>query len=79
MPEAKTWVVTTGGSRSMADVRKDLEDAGLANVEVLDQIGVITGSADASTLNQLRKIPGVTDISPSEAINIGPPNARETW
>jgi hypothetical protein len=79
MPEVKTWVVTTSGNRSIADIRKDLENAGLTHVEILDQIGVITGSADDSALDRLRTVPGVGDVSPSEPINIGPPNARETW
>ncbi len=79
MAEAQTWVVTTSGNRSITDIGKDLENAGLTNVEVLDQIGVITGSADDSAVERLRQVPGVGDVSPSAPINIGPPNARETW
>jgi hypothetical protein len=40
---------------------------------------IITGSADAAATDALRDVPGVTDVSPDQAIDIGPPDAPATW
>jgi hypothetical protein len=79
MAEVRALNITTSGSHSIKQVAKELEKAGLRNHQVLDAIGVITGSADEDTIEKLRGIEGVADISSDVAIEIGPPDSDETW
>ena len=79
MAESKKWIITTSGNRSLADVKKDLTENGFEVGEVLNEIGIITGSAGESVAEKLRAISGIADISPDTPIDIGPPGAPETW
>lgn len=79
MAESKRWIVTTSGRRSPKDVSRDIESAGLAVDEVLEEIGVITGSASDSVAERVRGVPGVADVSPDQPIDIGPPDSPTTW
>ena len=77
--QKKTWVITTSSDRPMADIAKDLSDAGFAIDQTLEQIGVFTGKSDDSVVGKARAVRGVTDVSPETKIDIGPPNSRDTW
>jgi hypothetical protein len=79
MSESKRWIVTTSGVRPLSEVAKDLTDTGFAIEKVLDEIGCITGSASKDAVQRVRAIPGVTDVSPDEPIDIGPPGPPVTW
>ena len=79
MPKSKRWVVTTSGDRSLSKVEKDLAGTGFEVDQVLEEIGCITGTAGEDVAEKLREIPGVTDVSPEEPIDIGPPDAPVTW
>jgi len=68
-------VVTVSGNRGIHEVARDLRAAGFDVEEVLDAIGVVTGSADAKNLARLRTIEGVADVSPGHDVDIGPPGA----
>ena len=78
MAECKRWVVTTSGDRPLNDVARDIEAAGFAIDQVLDQIGIITGSATDSVAEAVRAIPGVADVSLDEPIDIGLPDREPT-
>ncbi len=69
------WVVTTSGDRPAADVARDLTEAGFEVGEVLDAIGVITGSSTGSVADAVRQVPGVADVSPDQPVDIGPPDS----
>jgi len=73
MAKGKKWIVTTSGSRSLKDIKKELTDAGFGVDQVLEDIGVITGTADDA--ERARKISGVSDVSPDQEVDIGPPDA----
>lgn len=73
------WVITTSGKRPIAEIAKELKAAGLSGGKVMKEIGVVTGSADRAALDKLRKVSGVTDVAPDEEIDLGPPDAKETW
>lgn len=75
MAEKKKLIVTTSGDRPLSAIKKDLTKMGFAVGQVLKEIGVITGTASAAAVEKLRAIPGVDDISPDEAVDIGPPDA----
>ena len=79
MPQRRGWVVITFGNRPLGDVAKDLAATGFAVGHVLNDIGQITGSASEDIVEKLRAIPGVADVSPDSSIDIGPPDASETW
>jgi hypothetical protein len=79
MADNKQWVVTTSGGRPIKEVAKDLTKNGFKVGNVLDQIGSITGSASEDVAQHLRAVPGVADVSPDHAIDIGPPDAPVTW
>jgi hypothetical protein len=77
--EVIRWVVTTSGGRPLKDVARDVEAAGFAIDEVLEAIGIITGSATESVAEMVRAIPVVADVSPDQPVDIGPPDSKTTW
>lgn len=79
MAERRTWIVTLSGERPVAEVRRDLAEAGFDVGAVLDAIGVITGEADAKVVAKARKIKGVADIAADTQVGIGPPGSDTTW
>jgi hypothetical protein len=68
-------VVTVSGDRGIHKVADDLRAGGFKVNQVLEAIGVVTGSADAKRVAQLRRISGVSDVSPDHDVNIGPPDS----
>lgn len=79
MAESKRWIITTSGDRPLGEVKKELTRKGFAVGQVLDEIGCIIGDASDDVAKKLRAVPGVADVSPDEAINIGLPDSDETW
>jgi hypothetical protein len=76
MPEAKNWIVTTSGDRSLSEIVKDLVKSGFKVNEVYNEIGCIMGSANEDVVKQLKNISGISDVSPEPPpIDIGPPDA----
>jgi hypothetical protein len=69
------WVVTVSGDRPIHDVKKALQARGLEQIQVLENIGSITGVAGSDAAKTLRNVPGVADVSEDHAVNIGPPDA----
>lgn len=68
-------IVTLSGARKIDDVTSDLRAAGLVVDQVLEETGIVTGTADAGTHARLRTIEGVADVSVDHPIDIGPPDA----
>jgi hypothetical protein len=75
MTKSKKWIVSTSGDHSLRDVQKQLTDTGFTVEQVLDQIGIIIGSASDEVAARLRTIPGVADVSPDT--DVGFPPAKE--
>lgn len=71
----KKWIVTTSGKKKLSEVKKKLTESGFSVDQVLDEVGVITGTSSDDDVARLRKIAGVKDISPDEQVDIGPPDA----
>lgn len=76
---SKKWIITTSGKEKLADIQKQLKEKGFSVDEVMEEIGIISGTATDEVANKLRSVPGVTDVSPDNEINIGPPGSKETW
>lgn len=80
MAGTQTWIVTISGNRSLGDIRKELTEIGFDINQVLEEIGCITGKANAAIAGKARKIPGVADVSPEHPpIDIGGPDSSQTW
>ncbi len=79
MAEAKSWIIAISGDRPIQDIAKDLTDAGLIGVQVLEEINVITGKAEDKAIVKLRKVRGVVDVSPDMPVDVGPPDSPNTW
>lgn len=75
MTKGKKWIVTTSGKRPLRDVKKQLTESGFAVDQVLDEIGIITGTSSDDVVERVRSVKGVVDVSPDEKIDIGPPDA----
>jgi hypothetical protein len=76
---AKRWIITSSGERKIADVAKELEKAGFAVEQVFEEIGSIAGTGSEDLAKKLKSIQGISAVSPDESIDIGPPDAPETW
>jgi hypothetical protein len=74
-PESQALVITVSGDRQIHDVARDLKASGLESAQVLDAIGVVTGSAAPKSIAKLKKVQGVTDVSEDHPVDIGPPGA----
>jgi hypothetical protein len=79
MTGRKRWIVTLSGQRPLGEVRTALESAGFEIENVLDIVGVITGTWAGASVSPLAEIEGVADVSPDSDVDIGPPDAPSTW
>ncbi|HWM06513.1 MAG TPA: hypothetical protein VNP92_29590 [Actinophytocola sp.] len=52
-----------------------LRRAGLTVNQVLDAIGVVTGSADSDVIASLSAVPGVSHVEPERTIQLPPPDS----
>lgn len=75
----KEWIVTTSGDRKLEDVTKELRKHGFKVNNVLDEMGMITGEAEEAVVEKARKVKGVSDVSASGTIDVGPPGSKKTW
>ena len=79
MPSQKDWIVTTSSDRPIADITKDLKDAGFSVRQVNEEINSISGAAADHAVTKLRGIRGVVDVSEDTPVDIGPPDSDKTW
>ncbi len=81
VPGTKKWLVTidAAADRSIHDVAKELVAKGFVVDDVLEAVGVISGSPGAKSVDRLRKVKGVIDVSPDTSIQLEPPHSKVTW
>lgn len=79
MAGQKRWIITLSGRRPVTEVRRDLESAGFHVEQVLDAVGVITGTLEGPSASSIRRIDGIEDVSPDVSVDIGPPDSPSTW
>jgi hypothetical protein len=56
----------------MASVVEALRHAGLRVTEVLDSVGVVTGTVDGDALGSLSTVPGVAEVERSRVYELPP-------
>lgn len=61
--------------RRSKSVATALKRAGLTNIKALASIGVVTGDAPASRLDDIREVPGVLAVEESTWTQLEPPDA----
>ena len=71
--QKQALVVTLSGDHEIKKVTRELKAKGFEVDQVLDAIGVVTGSALPDDVAKMRKIPGVKDVSADTPVDIGPP------
>jgi hypothetical protein len=59
----------------MSSVVEGLQAAGLTVTEVLDSVGVVTGTVDAAALSALSTVPGVVEVEQSRVFEAPPPDS----
>ena len=72
-------IVTLSGTHPAGEVAKQLQQHGFQVQNVMNEIGVITGVGNPDEIASLQAVPGVSDVSQSHRIDIGPPGASTTW
>jgi hypothetical protein len=70
MSKIRLWIIITDRSRPIRDILSELTDAGLVVGHVLEAIGGITGSAEDTAIDDLRKVPGVLNVWPDNCLNL---------
>jgi hypothetical protein len=71
----QSLVVTLTGDRPIHEVAGKLRAAGLTVDQVMESVGIVTGSAPPDATIRLRRVRGVADVSPDHPVDIGPPDA----
>lgn len=79
MADKKRWIVTLSRSRPLSEVQRDLEAAGFKVGDVLEEIGIVTGSCADKEAGRLKTIDGVAAVEPETKVDIGPPGQTDTW
>ena len=77
MPESRLQLLVTLGDAYLdraAEVIAHLKKAGLDDVEHLESIGVVKGTAPQSKIAALRTVLGVQAVEESEWIQLPPPD-----
>jgi hypothetical protein len=59
----------------MSSVVEGLQAAGLTVTEVLDSVGVVTGTVDEAALSALSTVPGVVEVEQSRVFEVPPPDS----
>ena len=59
----------------MSTVVDALRAAGLRVSEVLDSVGVVTGTVDGDALGALSTVPGVVEVERSRMVEVPPPDS----
>ncbi|MDQ4049339.1 MAG: ketohydroxyglutarate aldolase [Actinomycetota bacterium] len=56
-------------------VAEELRSAGMAVGEVMDELGVVSGSIDAAKMEELSAVTGVANVERSREVRIPPPDS----
>jgi hypothetical protein len=57
------------------EVAQNLRSSGMYVEQILDQLGVITGSCDSAKMTDISQVPGVSKIEVEREYQLPPPNS----
>jgi len=60
----------------LLEVAEDLQEHGMKIDQVMDQVGVVTGSCPSGDLPALRRVPGVEHVESAQTFRLSPPHSR---
>lgn len=61
--------------KQILEVAQALKSAGMNVEQVMDAVGVITGSCDEQEVETLSQVEGVLNVEPQQDYQLAPPNA----
>jgi hypothetical protein len=64
-----------GGPAGLDAVVQRLREAGMKVEQVLETLGVVTGSAPASHRSRIEAVPGVVSVEPEGSFRLPPPDS----
>ncbi|NET38507.1 MAG: ketohydroxyglutarate aldolase [Cyanothece sp. SIO1E1] len=57
------------------DVIQDLQAAGMQVDQIMDKLGIVTGSCDSTKVDALSQVAGVLEVEPEQGYQIAPPDS----
>ena len=60
----------------MSEVVQKLEAAGMKVEQVMETLGIITGSCDSEKVEAMKQVEGVTHVEQSRSYQIAPPDSE---
>lgn len=75
MAKLSTWVITSTGTQSLADLARAVSAAGGAVQSQLGEIGLLVVQGGAAQARAWRKLPGVAAVEADLSVDIGPPGS----
>jgi methylmalonyl-CoA mutase cobalamin-binding subunit len=60
----------------LLEVAEDLQEHGMKIDQVMDQVGIVTGSCPSDDLPALRQVPGVDHVESAHTFHLSPPHSR---
>jgi len=76
---SENWIVTIAPGRRIEKIVEELTQAGCSIRETLTEIGVVSVTCANKSIEQIRRIQGVADVSPDADIQIPSPDKPVTW
>lgn len=67
------------GRTPLPALAEQLKSHGFAIRQILDQINCIIGTGTDDVAQQVRRLPGVADVSPDADMQLPPPESPLTW
>ncbi len=74
-PAALSVNVALTDPRELPAVLKRLRQAGFVTRQVLEEVGVVSGSIPPDKLEALRRVEGVAEVEPDRTVQLPPPDA----
>ncbi|GAB4158913.1 MAG: hypothetical protein Fur0046_38420 [Cyanobacteria bacterium J069] len=60
----------------LLEVADDLQKHGMTVEQIMDQVGIVTGSCAPAHLSALRQVSGVEHVESAHTFHLSPPNSK---
>lgn len=79
MVKRSSWTVVTSGDQPIDKVAKELKERGFEVREVIAEFQSILGAASDDVAENVKSVPGVSDVSRTPEADVGPPGTSLAW